>query len=688
MTSNSNPWTISNTAAPHNNNNGKVSSIAVMMAASTTAISSTPSSTGAASKKQRRRFTTTTAAKNKQYQRSPRHRNSYNKQSFQKPRNPKLFRAFDPNNNNNDNGQSTKTSLVDIRNDLLLPIPNNKRLTSILKTWANCARPDGADRCFEVLQHLRQHHDDGNLTANQYTYGVVVNAYARRGQPERCESVLRSMFSSGEHQSGDDGHTSSPRPNVILFNTVLSSWSKSNAWDAPERCMQLLEEMMARNHLRPDVYTCTSIIDAYAKRGRAQEAERFLRSVIQPSSSSTTATPTTPNIPTGIRLNAFAFSSVMNAWCKSDAHDAPDRCMRLLKEMEKRNIRPDTFTYATAIDAFASRGRAEEAEDLLLKEMMGEEQQLSPSVVSFSSVIHAWSKSDAEDAPDRCMRLLTEMQENQHLEPNVITYTNVMSAFAKHNRPEEAERILREMQSRTSSNSVPPNAILLSSVMNAWAKSNARDGPDRCMQLLEEMEHLQLDPDVVSYNIAIDALAKRGRGLDAERILRRMMLKSTTTTKVAPDLITFNSVMAAWSKSNVADGPDRCLRLLEEMKELKIKPHTVTYTTIITSFAKRGRAEEAEDMLRSMMQQKGNNNSKKGGSSSIPRPNEFSFNAVLAAWANANVQDGPERCIRLLKEMKDFLGFDQPPTDTRNTITDVFQKQGRAQEIEAKLANL
>jgi len=182
-------------------------------------------------------------------------------------------------------------------------------------------------------------------------YTVVISAYARRGRAKEAEAILKEMLSN------------EISPNTYTFNAVMDAWSKSGAEDAPEQCRRILDGLKrtsgsirsqtGERTLEPDAFSYTILMDTYAARGQASEAEGLLKEMLAPGS----------NAPP----NEFTYSAVMKAWINSKAKDAPDQCLRLLREMEQlsqERRRPDLkanrFTYAILFPTFRKHGRLQD----------------------------------------------------------------------------------------------------------------------------------------------------------------------------------------------------------------------------------------------------------------------------------------------------------------------------------------
>ena len=133
---------------------------------------------------------------------------------------------------------------------------------------------------------------------------------------------------------------------------------------------------------------------------------------------------------------------------------------------------------------------------------------------------------------------------------------------------------------------------------------------------------------------------------------------------VQPDETTFNTVIAAWSKSKQPEAPQRAELLLGTMKDRRLRPTVVTYGSILQCWAKskdKGAADRAEAILREMQTSKDN----------VP-PNIICYNIVLNALANAARQHRDCRAVTkslsLLGELLEKDSHVLPNASTFRTV--------------------
>mmetsp|Transcript_41791 Transcript_41791/g.61840 ORF Transcript_41791/g.61840 Transcript_41791/m.61840 type:complete len:405 (-) Transcript_41791:438-1652(-) len=390
----------------------------------------------------------------------------------------------------------------------------------------------------------------------------------------------------------------SPRvmPDAYCYESVMYAWARSSVEDGPERCLAVLNELKELGEsddakMLPTVRAYNFVLEAFVRRGRVQEAEAFLRVELL-------------NGHGRVRPTEKSFGIVMNAWSKSDTSAGPSKCIRLIQDMHHTpNVFPDVVSYNILIDSFARRGLASQAERAM---KLMTEKRIQPDEQVFDTVINAWAQSEHPDAPDRCLKILNEMKRSKAYRPGDVSYHTTIHALLKAERILEAEALLDEMIE----NDIIPNKIIVGAVMDAWSKSDDNDAPANCLRLLnlaidtyERTGASDIKPNVVMYSTLLDSYARRGRALEAETVLSSMMRQANQSQddyhqdNVSPTAISFNTVLTAWARSDDTRAPDRCLRLFAMMKRLQVQPTFVTFEVLREVFDKYHRKGEIEHLL-------------------------------------------------------------------------------------------
>ena len=179
----------------------------------------------------------------------------------------------------------------------------------------------------------------------------------------------------------------------------------------------------------------------------------------------------------------------------------------------------------------------------------------------------------------------------------------------------------------------------------------------------------------ILFNIAIDAWSRsgeKGAAARAESILNRMNYVSLThkNNLVAPDKITYTSVIKAWVNERAEGFEVRAATLLSEMEQRyldgheAVKPDVMAYATVIDAFAKAHKPKSAEVVLERMREPFFNE--EKGLS-----PNITCYNILINAYAKSNVKGSENKAEEILlrteEEYKNGNVFVQPNEITYTT---------------------
>lgn len=158
---------------------------------------------------------------------------------------------------------------------------------------------------------------------------------------------------------------------------------------------------------------------------------------------------------------------------------------------------------------------------------------VAPNAISYSTVLTAWSASQASDSADRAMSILDRMEDayqngQSNARPNAYCYNAAMNAIAKSRSPEKAEkahRLLHRMIEghKNDSDSALPSVTSYSTVLNACAYT---DGTPEVKKeafriarttFAELLESEYGDPNMITYVNFLTAcyrLLPRGSGRD------------------------------------------------------------------------------------------------------------------------------------------------------------------------------
>lgn len=221
-----------------------------------------------------------------------------------------------------------------------------------------------------------------------------------------------------------------------------------------------------------------------------------------------------------------------------------------------------------------------------------------------------------------------------------------------------ADMLLKRMKSKFPR---MPTLLEYNLVLKAWSKSGHKSAGRHALAIIKSMVEDKITPDIVSYNTVLAAVARSGDSLGAESILQDMINNPHLPN---PTKRSFTSVISSWAEQGQ---PGKALKLLDLMDQLNEEPNTFIYNCVLQGFVRsrdRKSTERAFALFDSMRER--------------GLVNHVSYNTMihLLAFDKSKSNDAVERAEQLLDEMERSLRI-TPNEVTYNTLlkTILFQHQ-------------
>ena len=319
--------------------------------------------------------------------------------------------------------------------------PDLLSYSGVISSISKSKRESDITKAEDILQRVSK---SKNIQPDSIIYNMVLNIYSKRGHGsvEKCEMLLKQMetlAAQGNEQVAPDIRTynllltayanemganeaekilhriekhKSINPNVITYTTCMDSYSKKGDAHNALRILSLMEKAFKNGNLdcKPTRRAYVSALNSLANSGRGdagtrgEELVRTMERMANDGCPELRPDTTVYNVLINCHKNSAAraekvlyrmgkrdvvsYSSVINIHSKSNGGiRAAKRAQELLDEMQHEQIVPNSYTYNSAITAFASsgsRGAAQRAEGLL-KRM--EDAGIQPSAKVYTSVI-------------------------------------------------------------------------------------------------------------------------------------------------------------------------------------------------------------------------------------------------------------------------------------------------------------
>jgi pentatricopeptide repeat protein len=446
-----------------------------------------------------------------------------------------------------------------------------------IDAWAKCGNGMRAEK---LLVDMIFGYSKGFPTPGDVTFATAVNAWAKSGRKdagEQAERLLRLMDTLFPWSPSEECCTS-----------VLDAWSRSTKPERKKRARKFLEDMEKKyengeSSFAPGVPAYTAVIHAY--RNKVSIAPQFTDEMLQILNSmkeiQASGRP-------GFVLNKIVYSAAIDVIAKSRSPDAHYKALDLLREMQQRaegegeHLAPSTISYNTVISAFAEKGDAVGAQflfDEMVRESSHGKKNVAPDTFTYASLLHAYAVSRNAESHIRAMNLLEKMEEeyrkgNKRVKPNTVVYTSAIASLVHSKSGDEtmrADSILRRMQDGFEKGDldVKPNSMTLEKVLQVISKSGLSGAPERATSLMEwakkesESRNASLMPDRACYNNLLAIWVKSGRREAVDRIYQILESMSISNSpKLKPDLSSYIHLMTATLNLELNGAPKKMLHIL------------------------------------------------------------------------------------------------------------------------------
>ncbi|KAK4490852.1 hypothetical protein RD792_001567 [Penstemon davidsonii] len=217
----------------------------------------------------------------------------------------------------------------------------------------------------------------------------------------------------------------------------------------------------------------------------------------------------------------------------------------VLRKMKEFNCRPDTVSYNVVIRLFLDKGELDEAIGLM-----------------------------------REMGLID-------LYPDMVTYVSVLKGLCDVGRLEDAFGLIKVMKGHN----CVPNAVIYSTLLDGICRYGTLE---RGMEFLGELEreNEQSKPNLVTYTIMIKGFVKKGRAIEAMRVLDQM-----SDSNIKPNRVTIVALLDGLCKEGCVE--EAC-KVIDKVSGGNIC-YEELYSLLVVSLLRSGKHKESEEMFRMMV---------------------------------------------------------------------------------------
>jgi len=461
-----------------------------------------------------------------------------------------------------------------------------------------------------------------NVVVDIILVNTILDAYVNCDRLDKALDVFDSITTDDERREEDEkgGYWLLLTPNSRTYNTIL----KGMANECDIRSAMKLSKTIQGNKLWDDITTNT-LVKAAVSAEEFDLAESIL----------TNHTSSTVKVREGERdhPNVEAYTELLDGYAKSNQLE---NALQVMSTMEKRNVKPNVYTYTCMVGALARNNKVRQGRKMLVyaaETLPGSEKDdtLAPTYNAFISGLLSDKNAESNGAmqsshASNIVEVLAVLQEMQELniQPNVVTVALVVDGLGKCTPPrcKEARELVQHLEFTTtkarrrqstnngySNNQVSSEidkakGISLSNSKIATALISAYGREFDIDAAMEAFKRI-LVPDVVAFNALLDAccrcdeiqlafvLFKKHASLDSEDDIpqrtSRVEDDKLPIPIIKPDVVTFTTLISALLQLKSRAATKRAVSLYNKMKQKWwISPDTILIDTILTNMISGG----------------------------------------------------------------------------------------------------
>eukprot|EP01018_Ginkgo_biloba_P008463 Gb_26310 [translate_table: standard] len=489
---------------------------------------------------------------------------------------------------------------------------SNKKMASLLRI---CISTLTIKTNINVLQDAESHR---NANGNNSSFSVCqdVKTLCKQGRLENALQILHLMDRQGV------------RAESYAYDSLLQGCVTMKA--LPEG--KLVHAHMMETGFKPEVYLGTKLVVMYTKCETLVDARRVF-----------------DEMP---KRNVVSWNAIIAAYAR---HGRCEEALVLYSQMQRTDIQPDQFTFASVLPACANLTDLEHGEKIhkviIRSGCQGD-------IFVGNALVDMYAKCGSIESARQVFDKMPKW--------DVISWSAMIAGYSQAGRFDEALKLFRQMQQT----GVKPDSFTLASVLPACANFGAlRHGKEVHVYIIKS----EFQSNIFVGNALVDMYSKCGSLDNARMVFDKMPERNVVSwtamiagyaqigfvdeahklfeTMPERNVISWTAMVAGFAWIGEVD---EALKLFEKTPERNV----VSWTAMIAGYAQNGLFDDALKLFRQMQQ-------------TPLKPNSDTFASILPACANlAALHNGSEVHEHIIRN-----GFDSD-VFVSNALVHMYAKCG------------
>uniref|UniRef100_A0A2P2IQA1 Pentatricopeptide repeat-containing protein At4g36680 n=1 Tax=Rhizophora mucronata TaxID=61149 RepID=A0A2P2IQA1_RHIMU len=283
---------------------------------------------------------------------------------------------------------------------------------------------------------------------------------------------------------------------------------------------------------------------------------------------------------TAAATTATSSISVSKAKYKLRAEHDPDKALEIYSSISKGYVSPQSsrYTQDLTVRRLAKSHRFSDIESLL------ESHKTDPKIKQepfLSTLIRSYGQAGMFDHALRTFEQMDQLGTPR----STISFNALLNACTQSKLFDKVPVLFTDIPVKFG---VLPDKISYGILVKSYCEAGK---PEKAIERLREMEKDGVEVGTVTFTTIVSSLYKKGKREDADRLWSEMVRKGCEL-----DVAAYNvKIMHAQGEE-----PEKVKELIDEMGNLGLKPDTISYNYLMTSYCKKGMMEEAENVYKGL----------------------------------------------------------------------------------------
>eukprot|EP01018_Ginkgo_biloba_P004259 Gb_29466 [translate_table: standard] len=365
------------------------------------------------------------------------------------------------------------------------------------------------------------------------SWTAIIAGYAQHGHGEKALQVFYQMQLSGI------------KPNRVTFVSTLGACTRlavlENGKDVHARII--------KSALESDIVLGNALIDMYAKCGSMESACHMFDKMVQ--------------------RDLVSWTSMITGYAQLGQGE---KALKLFYQMQRSEIKPNQFTFASVLRACASVEALERGKQIHANIYRS---GFESDAVLANALIDLYAKCGHMEKAQRLFDKMSQI--------NVVSWTAMLVGYAQHGHCEKALVLFDKMRQA----GVQPDQFTFATVIRSCAGLPAlQQGKQIHAHIIKSGN----ESDFILQNALIDLYAKSGIMENAHQVFDSMSQR---------DVISWTAIIVGYGKHGHAA---QAIRFFELMNHADVKPNLVTFIGVLSACSHAGLVDEGRYYFDSMIQ--------------------------------------------------------------------------------------